>query len=409
MSMRFPQVLSQLLMGLCLCLLALPVAARWVEGQGHGVIMQGDPSRAEQQARNAALRSAALQYESHFSSEETVSNGVVTDTRMSLVSSARVQAIRNERVTRQGNRVRVSLEALFSDSPREDVAECGGEGPNEYGKRVAFAGFRVINADQGGIGRLEGLDRTVPEILVEALRESPRLHPMAATHLTFYGDARNAPTEMVARNSLDQTLAIADEMDVQFVVSGVVRDLGVERPDTWRRSVLNDMRRGLGLLNRERRFVADLFIHDGFSGAPLLQQRFSTSGTWNRGPGERVGFATADFESTPYGKQVNQLLAAMAAGVETHLACQPFMARIQRVDDHQVRIAAGASSGLRPGDRLKLYRAERFLSLPNQQPALQNSHASVTIRQVHPDFASGEMAVEGGRVNIRKGDVVIGW
>ncbi|MDX1589576.1 MAG: flagellar assembly protein T N-terminal domain-containing protein [Oleiphilaceae bacterium] len=404
---RFPAVL----LGLFLCLSAMPVAAEWVQGQGHGVIMQGDSSRAEQQARDAALRNAALQYESRFSSEETVTNGVVTDTRMTLISNARVQEIRNEHIHRQGNRIRVTLEARFSREGEEDEsAQCGGDGPNAYTKRVAFAGFRVVNADQGAIGRLQGLDRAVPEALIERLLDAPRLSPYAATHLTFYhDDARNAPTQMEARNRLHQALTIAEELNVQFIVSGVVRDLGVERPDTWRLSTINNLRRGLGLLNRDRRFVVDLFIHDGFSGAPLLQQRFSTSGLWNRGPGDRVGFATADFDRTPYGEQVNRLLTEMAAQVESQLACQPFMARVERVDDHQVRIGAGASSGVRPGDKLRLYRAERFLSLPNQQPELQNSHVSVTIRQVHPDFASGEMAVEGGRVNIRKGDRVIGW
>jgi len=394
------------LIGLWLVLVAAPVAAVWVEGVGEAVIADGDTEKAREQARNAALRNAALQYEVHVASSDTVSNGVLTDTRLTVVSSANVHEIRNEHSSRHGQRMRVSLEARLSNSPAPD---CGGKGRSEYSKRVGIAGFHVINPDQGGIGRLEGLERAVPERIAAELAESRNLRAYSATHLKLFEDGRNAPTRLEHRNRLTNALELADEMNVQFVVSGVVRDFGVEEPDTWGSSVWRSMRRGLGTLNRERRFVLDLFIHDGLSGAPILQQRFTTSGTWDRGPGDRTGFATAAFDNTPYGEKVNQLLAQVAKQVDDGVACQPFMAKVERVDNHNVRIGAGASSGIRPGDTLRLYRRERFLELPNHMPELHDSHTEVKIRQVHPDFSSGEMPVQGGRVNIQRGDMVIAW
>ncbi|TVP60485.1 MAG: hypothetical protein EA349_01250, partial [Halomonadaceae bacterium] len=400
--------LLQLAVACCLLLLALPATAQWVEGHGNAVVHDHDRdiNKVEQQARNAALRNAAMQFESRVESHQTVTNGVITDTRMTVLSRARVQEVRNEVVSRHGDRIRVTLEArLATDNDTEDEAmvACGGEPINRFGKGVAFAGFHVVNPGQGGIGRLEGLDRAVPEALVANMQGAKLVRPFAATHLAVYEDARNAPTRMVERNRLEQAVSTASEMGVQFVVSGVVRDFGVEAPDTWRSSVLNNLRRGVGGLNRERRFVVDMMIHDGFSGAPILQQRFSTSGTWDKGPGDNVGFATAAFDQTPYGRQVNRLLAIMTQEIERNLACQPFMARIERVENDRVRIAAGANNGLRPGDTLALYRTERFLELPGQLPELQNSRANLTVRQVHPDFASGEMGVEGGRINIQRG------
>jgi hypothetical protein len=86
------------------------------------------------------------------------------------------------------------------------------------------------------------------------------------------------------------------------------------------------------------------------------------------------------------------------------------MTRVSRVDGKTLHFMSGANSGIRPGDRFSLYRAE-YLQHATQDSSIElfNVKTALTVTQVHPDFGSGSIAVDPGRLNIQQDDVLIAW
>lgn len=390
---------------LVLTLLAVPTAQAVVlEGVGHATIHGGNVDAARDKARKAALRDVALQYEAQISSRDTMENGVVTESRLQVASSARARDARIVDEYRQGDLLRVTVRADMSESSHCSAREASG-----LKKRVAVTGFPILYPDQARVGRIGDAGEILPQQLQTSLRESGRLQVYGATTSRLFRDLLNAPTRQQFDNRLTNVVQVARELDVQFVVTGVIRDLGVSDPSAWGTSVLDRMQRGAGLANQNRRFVADMMVFDGFSGAPIYQQRFATEAQWDAGPGASAGFDSAGFQETQYGQAVGELMADMGAAVQEALACQPFITRITRVDGSKVTLASGATAGLRPGDELNLYRSESFFDSLGGTPELSDSQTRLILNNVHPDFSNGTMPLSGGEINIQRDDVAIVW
>lgn len=380
------------------------VQAVVLEGVGHATIHNDDVESARQEARKAALRDVSLQYEARISSRDTMENGVVTESRLQVASSSRARSVKVVDEYRRGNLLRVTVRADMSDSGSCQAGDAAG-----LRKRVAVTGFPMVYPDQARIGRIDDAGEILPQLLQADLRESGHLQVFGATTQRLFSDLLNAPTQQKFNNRLTNVIQVARELGVQFVVAGVIRDLGVSDPDAWGSSIFDRMQRGIGTANQNRRFVADLMIYDGFSGAPIYQERFATEARWDAGPGSSDGFGSAGFQETSYGRAVSGLMGDMASAVTNALACQPFITRVTRVDGRKVTLGSGATAGLRPGDELKLYRSASFFDSPGATPELQDSRTTITLNNVHPEFSSGSIPVSGGLINIQRDDVAIVW
>ncbi|MDX1634211.1 MAG: flagellar assembly protein T N-terminal domain-containing protein [Marinobacter sp.] len=402
---QIASVRRSLACGLLLLLVLVPAAQAVVlEGTGQAVIRNGDLDTARNDARRAALREVALQYEAQIASEETLTNGVLTDSRLTVASRAQARDVRIINEYRNGNLLRVTVRADMSAS-----ASCGAGDAFRLRKQVAVTGFPILYPDQARVGRLDDAGEILPQALQAALQQQGDLQVYGATTVRMFESLRNAPTEQRFDNRLTNVVGLARELGVQFVVTGVIRDLGIADPSAWGSSVLDRLQRGVGLVDQSRRFVADLMIYDGFSGTPIYQQRFSTEGQWNAGPGASTGFGSAGFQATDYGQAVNGLLAEMKTAVNQALACQPFMTRITRVDGEKVTLDSGAAAGLRPGDELHLYRSYSYFDAPGATPELRDAEVKVRLDSVHPEFSNGLIPMPAGQANLQRDDLAIIW
>jgi hypothetical protein len=376
-----------------------------LEGVGHASIYNEDLESARAEARSAAMRDLALQYEAQVSTRDTMENGVLTESRVRLASSARARDVKVIDEHRSGNLLRVTVRGDISASR----ASCDGGDAARLKKRVAITGFPLLYPDQARVGRIDDAGEILPQQLQQGLREAGNLQVFSATTSRLFPDLLNAPTLQQGGNRLTNVVQVAREMGAQFVVAGVIRDIGVADPAAWGSSVLDKMQRRFGGADMRRRFAVDLMVFDGFSGSPVYQQRFETAADWNAGPGSSTGFGSEGFRKTQYGESVAGAIGEMTQAVAEALACQPFMARITRVEGHLVTLASGATAGLRPGDELHLYRSARYFDSLEGTPELSDSQMTVTLNNVHPDFSNGKMPVTGGQVNIQRDDIAIIW
>ncbi len=233
------------------------------------------------------------------------------------------------------------------------------------------------------------------------------------THSAFdrrlYTRPLNAPTVQAVDRQLTRASELTRAMGVQFVISGVVRDISVEDPDAWGTSKVAQWSRALGASNQQRRLAVDVFVYDGLSGVMVMSDRLEVRGEWAVAPERNVGFGSPAFFETQFGQRIGERVSELADEIAVNLGCQPFIASVERVDGERIRISAGAASGLRPGQTMELLRAERYLDQPQAYPALRPIGQTMEVRQVQPRFSSGRLPLEGGRINVQRGDRVVIW
>lgn len=308
-----------------------------------------------------------------------------------------------DRATRDNLRRLETRPALLEGS------QCPGSDTLRYRKRVAVTNFALAARDDASLGDLGDVRGELPRALYQRLADTGRVVPLSATDKRVFPNSRQAPTRRRGDSRLTRVTKLTRAMDVQFVVSGVIRDMSIVDSGAWNTSVGSQLWRSVGGADLGRRLVLDLYVHDGLSGALVMEQRFETEGDWDFPLTERVGFGSRAFDQSDYGRKVNQLVDEMAREVTANVVCQPFMAEIQRVDDRRIRIASGAESGLRPGVELSLYRSERFLDQSDAAPELRSTGRSLVLQQVTPEYSSGTLPVEGQRINVQRGDMVVVW
>ena len=287
--------------------------------------------------------------------------------------------------------------------------DCPTRRARDLNKRVAVTSFTLEDHRGASLGALADFDGALADRLLNAFEGEDRVVPYSAVNRRLYEEPGVAPTRVRWDRRLTRASRLSQSMGVQFVVSGVIRDISVEDPGAWGSSMLTQLQRGVGLVNLKRRLVVDLYVHDGFTGALLLEQRFQTRGNWEFQPETRVDTRSAVFEASDYGKQTMALVGEMADAVSETLRCQPFMARIDRVEDRRILIASGTESGLEPGDEVALYRSERFLDQSDKPPLLQGIGQTMRVERVQSSFSSGTLPIQGHRMNIQRGDRVVIW
>jgi hypothetical protein len=287
---------------------------------------------------------------------------------------------------------------------------CEDSQANAYKKQLAVAGFSLQAPADSAMGYLSDVERGFAGMLSQRLETRDNLLVFEQSQLALHTDSRNAPSHYSEQLTLTQATQFAKQAGVQFVVSGIVRNMGIEDSRALATDYWTRMKRMVGNTHVQRHFTVDIFIHDGFSGALVWQQQFSATGKWEADLTTRMAFDSPAFLQQAYGRNIDQLVSTVAEEIAEHLRCQPFMTRISRVEGKTLHFTAGAGSGIRPGDRLGVYRTSRFFDADRLAGVdLQNVKTALTVSQVHPHFSSGTIAVDPGRLNIQEDDLLIVW
>lgn len=379
---------------------------RFVEATGRAEIVYGDEHSARVRAMRDAIRNASMQVSSRVRSAQTVQDGRLTVDHLRVHSAAQVTQVEvlSERV-HQGE-LELNIQARVSENHM-----CSNHVVNDFAKSAAVTGFPLVDPTQATIGHLGSVDRLMAAQLVNAMNTDSRLRALDASHLALYSSVSSAPTQMTARNTLTRAIDTAQDLGVQFVISGVIRDLGMEEVT---REVRDDegllAHFGVGRTTNQRHLVLDVYVHDGYSGELVFQSRYAAKGLWDFRSNERVGFGTPAFFSSDFGEQTRHLIQRIVRDLQETVQCQPFMASIAQVSGQRLYIDMGAESGLRPGDDLSVYRTSTFFD--RQQMAYQeltDTQLVARVVQVQPNFAIAELPIRAERLNLQPDDLVIAW
>ncbi|MGO3345394.1 MAG: flagellar assembly protein T N-terminal domain-containing protein [Marinomonas sp.] len=384
-----------------LVLFTLPSAfAQSVKAEGTAIIYNNDVDDARYRATQQAIKQAVLQSNSRVSVNDRLRNGDL-DSDLQIRSAGRVQKAKIIHEERKDDfftviaRVNVTPDSL-----------CSNGATNFYKKSVAITGFKLQDPEQASLGRLGNISRELPRDLANAINRQGFIRALTSANIALYPDLINAPSATSQEGSISNVTRIGQQLGVQYIVSGVIRDISplyLRTPDTHTNKTADPS-------TKTRNFVLDLYIYDSFSGALLFEKRYSEVGNWDISDHAQIGFGSAKFWTVHYGRVVREILRESAIDTSEKLRCQPFIADISRTEGNRIYISAGSLAGIKQGDKLNVYR--RFEIINQNQTAqtqLNNANISVTIKQVQPNFSIGELAVDAQILNVQQQDVVIAW
>ena len=87
--------------------------------------------------------------------------------------------------------------------------------------------------------------------------------------------------------------------------------------------------------------------------------------------------------------------------------CQALLVPILEVSGKDLLLDVGTRSGLLPGDKLRVVRAESSLQRPNAPPKLWDTGVDLHLHQLSLDTSRAWMPEEGGIINVREGDYAV--
>ncbi|MDP1773443.1 MAG: flagellar assembly protein T N-terminal domain-containing protein [Methylobacter sp.] len=374
--------------------------------EGQAAISKGMPLLARKQALQDAIRQASMQSSVDIRSRTLVDQNNVSLDTMSMRTAAAVSKTQVIKEWTADNiyhvAAMVELSADSSCAPR-------------YRKRIIATAFPLVK--QGQVSGYETTDLYggIPREINNLLIESGDFIGSNATHVNLYPRADVAP-ELEDRRAYQpsKVMQIAASNGMQFVLSGVIRDLEIESTEYMRgagplayvRSLARDAvaRRGIGI---------DVYVHDGLTGALLFQQRYIDDVIGDVWIPSTYSVGSERFNATTTGNKIAKIIEQASTDVRQSLSCYPFATRIVEIKNDKVVIDAGAQEKLNVGDQLVVYGSSgEDLNLDGGYGFVGKDKQPVgvlTIRSIAPRYAVGSLEVPARELGVKVGDWVKSW
>jgi hypothetical protein len=381
-----------------------PVAtSNIVTVEGQASIQNGAVQLAKKQALQDAIRVASQQSSVAVHSQSSVKDNQMQLDTTTIRSAATVS---NTKILKEWETGGIyHVKAMVELSPT-------GMCQPMYRKRMIATAFPRVAAEQISDYETNDLDNGIPREINNLLMESNQFIGINATNVALYPRPDLAPSLQENTDyQVSKVVKIASKSGAQFVLSGVIRDLkiasseymtgsGVEAyTNSWMRHISG--KRNIGI---------DVYVHDGMTGALLLQKRYVDEASGNVMIPSSYTVGSDGFRSTETGQKITEIISKVSNDIQQNLNCYPFATRIADIKGDRIFIDAGAQEKLNVGDQLIVYAtASDGLNLDGGSSFIQNDKQPVgvlTIQSVTPRYAIGTVEGSAKKSGIKIGDWV---
>lgn len=355
------------------------ISQRQATVQGSALITDAGMEQARQAAINDAIANASLQLKRSGSEALLASDLKVVDE------------------WQDGNTYHVQVLAVVSEQHA-----CRAP----YRKKIVATAFPVMNADQVSGNESQDLFSGIPREISNRLMESGDFIARNLTSTSLYQNRPDLAPEIMVNGMISNAavLDVARRHNAQLVLAGVIRDFKVESTEYVRGSgVLAELKSVMRDYIARRSIGIDVFVYDGFTGALLFQHRYTDSiiGDVSLPSGYTVG--SERFDSTSAGHKITQIIAMASDDIKDLFGCYPFAARVSRVENNRIYIAAGAQDKIKVGDRFKVYSVDTYSSSVGM--GFTDPVGIMVLTDVGPSMAAGNLE-NTAQARVRPGDWV---
>jgi len=356
-------------------------AAKNIEAIGSAAMEGGAKKMARELALKDAMRQAMTQVKSFIEST------TITSANTLLIESAQVSAagsIEDVEVIEEWEDEEIYFVKIRANIPEKDLRKPSPAA--RYKKKVAFLQFDILN--RKSVFDFPGIEQLWPRELLNRLEKDGEFIGIDGSNYLL---SKTSPGFKV--DNPESYAYLAEKLDAQIVVSGVIRDMEIKK----------------GIFFNDRNLIVEIFIHDGISGARISNYRLERviSRTSMSEKMNKV-FLNNALLKTEYGKVISAVIDQQAKLIQSDLSDIPFSARIVEVNGKEIVFNAGRQSLVAVGDILMTYRlSTEPLTYSNQNFFLgrrETPIATLAVEQVQPLFAVGKLEVD--TTNLFPGDII---
>lgn len=355
-------------------------SSRAITVQGQAPINKGAKLLARKQAFRMAIRNASIEAGSQFSAETILGSTKVVD----------------EWVV--DNVYYVQVLAVLSEGEQA----CS----SPYRKKITVTGFPGVVSGQISANETQDLYSGIPREMMNILMETGNFIGKNQTHTVLFSRPDMAPEIIDEAGYQDSIIVqLAQEQGAQFVLSGVIRDFEVESTEYIRGAgLLSQMKSMMRDFAARRSIAIDVYVHDGMTGALLFQHRYTDTVIGDVWIPSSYAVGSERFKSTPSGHKISQIIQLASKDIGHLFACYPFAAKVLKVENSKVYIAAGSQDKLRRGDSLVVYALKGSSAMQ-----VNEIIGVINIQSVQANFSVGEMELVSDARKIKAGDLVKSW
>lgn len=284
----------------------------------------------------------------------------------------------------------------------------------QYRKKIAATFFPMIHPEHLGITDYYNFDKAISTEILKRLSKTDNFLTREANDITLYDDPLQAP--FVSKRTIsDDTLLsqIAANRDVQYIISGVIRDLsiGLESERLKDAPFLPSFNTFWGNQRtaNKRNLVIDFFLHDTLTGELLSKTTYSHSiSNTDVIPEQAIAFGSKAFFDSSYGKLFSRVLNQEVSNIQRLLSCRPFTMRVIDQKEGKLYLDAGISNKVKAGDILTVYIPDKpgeVFGVTGKIDQFGSPRTTIKIDKVYPAYSTA--IPESGRFTQQ--DIINGY
>lgn len=371
--------------------------------EGQAAVHNGAVLLAKKQALQDAIRVASQQSSVAVNTQSSVSNNNLQIDSITMRSAA---AVSNTKVLKEWESGGIyHVKAMVELSPTGTCSQT-------YRKRMIATAFPRMVQEQISDYETNDLDNGIPREINNLLMETGKFIGINATNVALYPRPDLAPSlQENTSYQVSKVVQVANKSGAQFVLSGVIRDLEIQSDEYMNGSgisaLVNSWERHI---SGKRNIGIDVYVHDGMTGALLLQKRYVDKSEGSVMIPASYAVGSDGFRSTETGQKITEIISKASNDIEQALNCYPFSTRIVDIKGDRIFIDAGAQEKLTVGDQLVVYgTASDGLHLDGGSNFVTSDKQPVsilTIQNITPRYAIGSIEGSASKLGIKIGDWV---
>lgn len=377
---------------LLLVLFSTPSYALTIDAEGSAEIIDNNVSLARNIAHQNALRQASMSAASEvFSTTSSDNMGAITDS-LQVRTHQKIASSKIIYEDIEDNILTVTIEATISDSEHSCHFTS-----SQYRKRIAATYFPMINPQHIGVNDFYNFDKGISRVLLNKLRLTGNFLTREASDISLYEDPLQAPYISQEELTDDNLLTrFAHHRNVQYVISGVIRDLSTEIEKSHYRDsqFLPTFKTFIGskpALDR-RNIGIDIYVHDTLTGELVSQNSYRKNVKGSDViPDRAIAFGSGAFFNTEFGRTFNNILNIEVQRIKELLSCRPFTMKVIDQKDGKLYLNAGLSSNVKVGDILTVYTPDipgEVFGIKGKTNQFGSPKTTLRIEKVYPAYAT---------------------
>ncbi|QFU23523.1 flagella assembly protein FlgT [Shewanella eurypsychrophilus] len=383
------KLITLLLVITCSLYSQITVAA-WVVVKGQANIVDGNISKAREDALEQALTYASLNNGAKFSSTQTINNGQLVQDSFTINQQSQASKVEliNELIEADKLTIMVRVDVIQSHEMQCDSQQL----------KAAILVPQSLIKDRAQLryGNIGFFEKNLSQRLGDAIDN----HSMASFAHIHANERLDVEQALVDIRGYRLPSWLSEITDSQYVLLPEIIDISTDPAES--------QMLGLWSSDPNRQFQIRLSLYHGISGEQVWSESYATVSPWEFEKQETVPSNHQRFWLSAYGKSIDKILANVVEDIDSALSCRPILGQVVAKQHDRVILNLGRRHGIKVGDNFDLVLQQNIPDRFDKMRAVAGkSRAKIIIDQVTEKTATAVLVDKNASYNVQINDLAI--